>query len=268
MTKEIFNLELAESEKSPLKGFMPEYSIMFQFEDEPLARKSPRLPHKSSDQFLQNNILVLPSKESRKKNGKWNILYFAQGALDECSLEYGLDSMELKKAIIKAERLKKSIWIDQLLHRLVFEIQVCKKKGSRAAIFCVLELIKEIYYAKPSISDKLVFDTDSSDIRLQKALATIEADLEFLWTADGLGKKVGTSTATLGRLFKKEFGVSTMEFIWDLRLRKAFALLNNTSMAVGEIAFAVGFESLAGFSTAFKRKFGHSPKDLRLKISS
>ena len=180
-----------------------------------------------------------------------------------------LETIKLNREIAKFinnQKIKKSIWIDQLLHRLVFEVNICNHTTSRTAVFCVLELVKEVYYAKAGAIDKLVFNVDGSDIRLQKAFVAIEGELDFLWTAEKLGKGVGTSTATLGRLFKNEFGVSTMEFIWDLRLRKAFALLNNTSMAIGEVAFAVGFESLTGFSTSFKRKFGFSPKSLKMKV--
>ena len=265
MTKDIFHLELSGTERKPIKGLASGFSILFRFEDEPSNRMGESLKNRTGDREIHNNIFVQPSSETKEIDDKWNILYLKPVAIEECASEFGLDIDKLKRTIGDSKKIRKSIWIDQLLHRLVFEVNTCGKTASRAAVFCVLELIKEVYYSKSGAIDKLVFNIDSSDIRLQKALGVIEGELDFLWTAEKLGKRVGTSTATLGRLFKNEFGVSTMEFVWDLRLRKAFALLNNTSMGIGEIAFAVGFESLTGFSTSFKRKFGVSPKDLKLK---
>ena len=266
MTKDIFHLELFESERRPTKSLASGFSILFKFEEEPFNRKRDTSTVRSSELEIHSNILVLPSSQVKEDREKWNVIYLNPIALDECALEYRLDPDELKRLMRDTKKIKKSIWIDQLLHRLVFEVNICNHTTSRAAVFCVLELVKEVYYAKAGTIDKLVFNIDGADIRLQKALVAIEAELDFLWTAEKLGKRVGTSTATLGRLFKSEFGVSTMEFIWDLRLRKAFALLNNTSMAIGEVGFAVGFESLTGFSTSFKRKFGFSPKNLKMKV--
>lgn len=43
----------------------------------------------------------------------------------------------------------------------------------------------------------------------------------------------------------------------------AFALMNETSMSVTEIALASGFNSATHFSRQFKRKFGASPHFFR-----
>jgi transcriptional regulator GlxA family with amidase domain len=48
-----------------------------------------------------------------------------------------------------------------------------------------------------------------------------------------------------------------------MRLSHAFALMNETSMSVTEIALASGFNSSTHFSRQFKRKFGASPHFFR-----
>ncbi len=53
------------------------------------------------------------------------------------------------------------------------------------------------------------------------------------------------------------------EMLAAYRFMKAEEMLQNTSKSVSEIAFAVGFNSPAVFSAAYRKHTGHSPSDLR-----
>lgn len=60
---------------------------------------------------------------------------------------------------------------------------------------------------------------------------------------------------------------SISDFIWQLRLdscREELVQVSPKSRSITEIALSWGFDSSAHFSTAFKRRFGISPRDLRM----
>lgn len=63
----------------------------------------------------------------------------------------------------------------------------------------------------------------------------------------------------LSRLFHDEKGVSLPEYINMLRIEAAKEMIMTTDLPVGRIAMDVGFESMAYFSTIFKKVCGCSP---------
>lgn len=68
---------------------------------------------------------------------------------------------------------------------------------------------------------------------------------------------------TLNRLFTKTFGTTVSKFILKRRMEKAYKLLNENELHVGETAIAVGYKNIYHFSRSFKRYYGHSPKDIK-----
>ncbi|NEP18920.1 MAG: helix-turn-helix transcriptional regulator [Leptolyngbya sp. SIO4C1] len=75
-----------------------------------------------------------------------------------------------------------------------------------------------------------------------------------------LSRQAGTCEYNLKRGFKEVFGTTVFGYLRDRRLEKAQALLLEQKMSVASVAQAVGYDSRASFTTAFKRKYGVSPK--------
>ena len=65
------------------------------------------------------------------------------------------------------------------------------------------------------------------------------------------------------RVFKKEEGVTILQYINDLKLEKAQDMLKNSDMQVKEIASILGFSSTAYFIRFFRTKTGSSPAGYR-----
>ncbi len=55
-------------------------------------------------------------------------------------------------------------------------------------------------------------------------------------------------------------GMPPMAYLTQWRLRQAERRLRDRSESVASIARSVGYESVAAYSTAFKRLFGHAPR--------
>lgn len=76
-------------------------------------------------------------------------------------------------------------------------------------------------------------------------------------------EKFGFERSTLYRMFIREFGVSTQEYILIYRLEVAENCITHTSMSFKTIAIDCGFNNYAHFSGSFKRYKGVSPKEYR-----
>lgn len=76
-----------------------------------------------------------------------------------------------------------------------------------------------------------------------------------------LAKEVGLSRVQLHRRLKEITGISTSEFIRNLRLKKAAELLAEKKVNISQIAYMVGFSSHTHFCTAFKKAYGVSPTE-------
>lgn len=102
------------------------------------------------------------------------------------------------------------------------------------------------------------------DTRVARVIALMEEhSAEPLNVAD-LANAVNLSTSYLTRLFQKETGCSPGRFDKDRRLTHAHELLTSTFLSVKEVMAAAGWNDPSHFSREFKRRFGLSPRELRM----
>ncbi len=94
---------------------------------------------------------------------------------------------------------------------------------------------------------------------LISALRLMEEHLEDDIRVTDIAAHSAISNRQLERLFKRHLGLSPMQFLSELRVSRAYALLNETNLSVGEISAAVGFSSTAQLSRKFRARFGVSP---------
>lgn len=79
-----------------------------------------------------------------------------------------------------------------------------------------------------------------------------------------LAKNAGLSTSQLNRLFVRQMGKTPADYWEEKRINSARLALLRSDQNIKSIAFDLGFSSLPHFSTWIKKKFGKSPRDLRL----
>ena len=105
------------------------------------------------------------------------------------------------------------------------------------------------------------------DRLVERAIRIIKSHLsEPDISVEQIAVEVGYNRSHLGRKLKKLTGLSTRDFIRNIRLQQAADLLGEKRYAISEVADLVGFTSLSGFSTAFKEQFGMSPMEYREKL--
>lgn len=99
-------------------------------------------------------------------------------------------------------------------------------------------------------------------VLLKKSLEIIEANMSNpLFGVDQMADAMGMSRASLHRKLKAITGFPPSEFIRNIRLRKAAALLISQADSVTQIGIAVGFEDQSYFSKSFKKEFGVPPSE-------
>lgn len=74
------------------------------------------------------------------------------------------------------------------------------------------------------------------------------------------------SQTMLYRKLKAYTGLSITSFIRKVRLKKAAQILLQTSLAVSEVAYRVGFNDPGYFSKCFREEFGQSPKSFQKNL--
>lgn len=78
-----------------------------------------------------------------------------------------------------------------------------------------------------------------------------------------LARRVGMSPTKLKSAFKHVCGSTIHTFVQDVRMRKASALLLAGDRTVSEIAYAVGYDHPANFTSAFRKHYGFLPSALK-----
>lgn len=99
--------------------------------------------------------------------------------------------------------------------------------------------------------------------RINRVVARIDANYQRRLSLQEIAAAEFVSEAWLSRLFRKEVGISFMQYITGLRLRKAAEQLTTTRKSIQQIAQQQGFASSRVMSDLFKREHGLTPRQFR-----
>ncbi|HET7732315.1 MAG TPA: helix-turn-helix transcriptional regulator [Paludibacter sp.] len=93
-------------------------------------------------------------------------------------------------------------------------------------------------------------------------------DFELDLTLDLLADRLCIAKSTLCNKLKKETGLSPIEFVRSVKLHLSIQLMSETELSIKEIAYSTGFNDPKYFSRCFKRQFGVTPKEYKVKLSA
>jgi AraC-like DNA-binding protein len=92
-----------------------------------------------------------------------------------------------------------------------------------------------------------------------RALVQLHEHPAHPWTLADLARAVATSRTVLAERFSRLVGVPPMQYLAQWRLQLAAEQLVRGAEKIAAIGAAVGYESEAAFSRAFKRATGYGP---------
>ena len=181
------------------------------------------------------------------KNGEVEAyLFFAMGIEDRD----GCDTVPLKRALELAPALDADY-----LRQCIIEIPHYSRK--RLEAYADLLLIMAEYIEK----NDLMADNNKTLGELIKLY--VKKNLHNKITLADMSWNLHCSTVTLTEHFKREFGITIMQYVTQKRMEQAKELLVHSSFSIGEIAVSCGFPDVEYFSRTFKSIHGMSPNRWR-----
>lgn len=109
--------------------------------------------------------------------------------------------------------------------------------------------------------------TSKDEAFLKQSIRIVEEgmkDAEF--NIEDVAVAIGMGRTTFYKKLKSLTGLSPVEFVRDMRLKRSKQMLDEGSLTVSEIGYLAGFNSLPYFSTCFKEKYKISPSEYLKKI--
>lgn len=85
------------------------------------------------------------------------------------------------------------------------------------------------------------------------------------WPVHRLARVSRVSEAHFARSFKDAFGIPPHRYLLTRRIERAKTLLRDTELAITDIAFQTGWQSLGTFGRTFRDITGESPGELRAR---
>jgi len=196
------------------------------------------------------------------------------GPLERVSLTIACGRIEVKYAGSMGlfDHLKEAIVLDfrdapQM--RVIFEalIEEYHRSGPASAAMmsalmnqCLIQVLRRV---SEQAAGSLPWLSALDDARLSHVIDTILEHPEQPHTLESLATVASMSRSTFARHFEQCFGRTPMDYLRDIRLRRAARLLTVGGMTLDGVAGKVGFASRSHLSRAFHEQFGCSPMDFR-----
>ena len=111
--------------------------------------------------------------------------------------------------------------------------------------------------------EESVSEQSQPDFDIAYALSYLESNYSEDLTVTQLASIANMSSSHFTKTFNEVFNLSPMQYLKQLRIKKACVLLTNTNISITEIAAMVGIDDSNYFARAFKSVIGISPREYR-----
>ncbi|MFC2578101.1 MAG: helix-turn-helix domain-containing protein, partial [Veillonella parvula] len=128
-----------------------------------------------------------------------------------------------------------------------------------------LSLVSDIYKEINKVKSIHVHTkpVDITVATFDKMIAYIDENYQQKIELENLAKIGGYNVNYTSQFFKRQLGVSFLEYVLRLRLREATVRLANSEDGVAHIASSCGFADIKAFNVAFKKHFHTTPSEYR-----
>lgn len=142
----------------------------------------------------------------------------------------------------------------------IFVSLVCDALGSRDLSNSFFEAAAQMLGALLGI----VSDAESTGNKhVDMAKRYIDQNYASPIKIEDVAEQIGVDRKYLRNLFFKYFGMSTKDYLMNLRIEKAKELLLESDLSVCDVSLAVGYSDALGFSKIFKKYVGVSPTEYK-----
>ena len=106
---------------------------------------------------------------------------------------------------------------------------------------------------------------NEGDEAIRQALSYLQLHFMEIVDYDALARRCGCSPRSFLRHWRRNCGGSPGEFVRELRFAEARRLLTETEFSLAEIALRLHYSEVSNFCSAFKRRFGITPRRCRIQ---
>jgi two-component system response regulator YesN len=108
--------------------------------------------------------------------------------------------------------------------------------------------------------------SNPTPVILDKVIRFINQNYHENLTLEDVAYEAGFSTYYFGKLFKKTFGVTFIDYLTSLRIARAKELLKDPLLTVKDVTYRVGYMDPNYFARVFKKTEGITPTEYRIKF--
>lgn len=106
--------------------------------------------------------------------------------------------------------------------------------------------------------------TSQDEVLMENVVKVIEKNMEnFEFSIDDMRAEVGMSRSAFFKKIKGLTGLAPVEFVRDIKLKRAAQLLSSGEYRVKEVTYMIGFSDSKYFAKCFKEKFGVTPMEYK-----
>ncbi|MDO4491127.1 MAG: AraC family transcriptional regulator [Lachnospiraceae bacterium] len=152
-------------------------------------------------------------------------------------------------------------------------IQICSEKQEHWYYYAKLQVLfllirlQEVGGLIPSKTVLGGLERERID-KYKKIISYMEENYMHPISLAQLAEHISCNPQYLCHFFKKTAGVSPVDYLIRLRIKKAKTMLKESNLSVLEIGMECGFDNASYFARQFRRHTGHSPREYRNLIQS
>jgi AraC-like DNA-binding protein len=132
--------------------------------------------------------------------------------------------------------------------------------------YCIGKLNELCDYMINQSSSKVLYTKNLQLEYVKKTIKFIQVKYSEPIQVTDIATACGLNRSYLSRLFKDATGYTVQKYLIVYRMKKAMRLMQDSSLSVQSIAFAVGYNDIFTFSKAFKAHTGKSPSEYRQNL--
>lgn len=195
-------------------------------------------------------VLQIPSKVLTKYIPDYDLMYFK------------VDMYPVtQKEIIRLEKLKNLFW---RLYTVYIQRPNAWLLKFNSQLYQLLYFLVQFYAMK--FPQKEMRLNEKALNKLKKIMIYIEQNHEKQVSVQNLADKFGYNPDYLTRLFKKYLGMTTVDYLYEMRLKYVYNDLCETDIYVYEILERHGCSNYKLFMKKFKEHYGCTPKEKRKEL--
>ncbi|ROM43635.1 AraC family transcriptional regulator [Pseudomonas poae] len=170
--------------------------------------------------------------------------------------------------LIHIRQTEAAAWAEGILHFMLLEAHDTQPGGALMISRLIDLVVIRILRTWVQLGGASGWLGGLSDARIARALRALHETPGRQWRIDALAEVAGMSRSNFCERFSTLVGRSPLRYQNEWRLALAKTMLSRQGGRIGEVGFAVGYESEAAFSRAYKTFFGRSPRDDNARRSS